>query len=439
MKHLFRLNQVRCQTVRMNKGKDKGLSEGIEEFLREAMKDMKPEPSHKRGQPRILPALALWSGMLVCIARGFSSQLELWRLLSSQGLWDFPRYTITDDAVYKRLKKASQDTLKVVFEQVTNLLQERFRKPVENLASFATGVYALDEVTLDEVKKRLPKLREQAQAVLPGKLTALFDLRRQLWSHLEFQDNPHQNEKVAARGMVSHLPKGSLLLADLGYFAFAWFDDLTEQGYYWLSRLRSKTSYTVLHTFYEREGVLDALVWLGAYRSDQAAQAVRLVVFSHKGTTWRYLTNVLDPKLFSIRDISRLYARRWDIEMMFNLVKTHLNLHLLWSSHTNVVLHQVFAVFTVAQVILGLRSDIAHKAKADVFEVSLDLMIRWLPRFAASGDDPVKLIVERGRQAKIIRPSSRLKPTAPDIPLNRYLPLPPHLPLARSPRYAAKL
>jgi hypothetical protein len=119
--------------------------------------------------------------------------------------------------VYQRLKKASQDTLNVVFEQGTKRLQERFRKPVETLASFATGVYALDEVTLDEVKKRLPKLREQAQAVLPGKLTALFDLRRHLWSHLEVQDNPHQNEKVAARGMVSYLPKGSLRLADLGY------------------------------------------------------------------------------------------------------------------------------------------------------------------------------------------------------------------------------
>jgi hypothetical protein len=69
----------------------------------------------------------------------------------------------------------------------------------------------------------------------------------------------------------------------------------------------------------------------------------------------------------------------------------------LWSSHTNVVLHQVFAVFTVAQVILAIRSDIAEQTKADVFEISLVLLLRWLPRFAKEGKGPVKMIVEYGR------------------------------------------
>jgi transposase len=74
-----------------------------------------------------------------------------------------------------------------------------------------------------------------------------------------------------------------------------------------------------------------------------------------------------------------------------------------------VVLHQVFAVFSVAQVILATRAEIASRANADVFDVSLDLMIRWLPRFAADGVDPVQALAERGRAAKIIRASTRMK------------------------------
>ncbi len=50
----------------------------------------------------------------------------------------------------------------------------------------------------------------------------------------------------------------------------------------------------------------------------------------------------------SIREIGQIYARRWDIEMLFNLVKTHLKLHVLWSSQPNVVLHQVYSVFIVS-------------------------------------------------------------------------------------------
>lgn len=415
------------------------LVEEIEGFVRKVIEELDPEPAHKRGQPRILPSMALWAGMLVCVVRGFSSQLELWRLLSGQGLWDYPRYGVSDDAVYKRLKNAKQETVQKVFEHVSMLLSQRLEKPIQKLASFALEVFVLDEMALDAVKKRLPSLRDSLGKVLPGNLRALFDVRRQLWSKVIFEENADQNEKVGARSMLEWIPKGSLILADLGYFAFAWFDELSQKGYFWVSRWRNKTSYSLIHTLYQSQGVLDAVIWLGAYRADQAAYAVRLIEFSYKGVVHRYLTNVLDPQMLSIQEIANLYARRWDIEMMFNLVKTHLKLHILWSSHTNVVVHQVFAVFTIAQVILALRSEIATRVKADVFEVSLDLLIRWFPRFAASGLDPIQTLVERGRQMRIIRPASRLKFHAPNPPPLHYSHLPPNTVLYRIPRYAGKV
>ena len=124
--------------------------------------------------------------------------------------------------------------------------------------------------------------------------------------------------------------------------------------------------------------------------------------------------------------------------MMFNLIKAHLKLDLLWSSKLTVVLHQVFAVFTIAQVILGLRSDIANQAKAEPFEVSLDLLVRWVPRLAADGLDPVATLVERGRLAGFIRPSSRLKLSLPSLDLARYAFPNSFVPLQRPPRYAGK-
>ena len=47
-----------------------------------------------------------------------------------------------------------------------------------------------------------------------------------------FQPDPHQNEKVLARELVEELPAGTLVVADLGYFGFAWFDWLTDRGYH---------------------------------------------------------------------------------------------------------------------------------------------------------------------------------------------------------------
>ena len=427
------------------------LLQTIETFLKPIIAGLVPAPvSEGPGRPRILPAAALWAGVLVAVARGFNAQLDLWRLLAGSGLWDFPRFAVSDDAVYKRLKQAGRETFQGLFRQVTAVLRGQSR-PVANslgrLAAFANGVYALDGMTLDAVTKRLPALRPRAEtAILPGKVAAVFDVRAQLWQKVEFVEDAQANDKVAARGLLAGLEVGSLILADLGYFAFAWFDDLTRQGYFWISRLRAKTSYELIHVFYQRDGVtgprfctgVDALVWLGADRADRAAYAVRLVQFTRGDKTWAYLTNVLDPRRLSLHDISHLYARRWDIERMFNLVKTHLHLHLLWSSHLTVILHQVYAVFTVAQIILGLQAEIAERAQAEIEEVSLDLMIRWIPRFAQTGQDPIQLIAERGRQAKIIRPIHRTKHILPELSWHDYLPAPDNLLLSRSPRYAGK-
>jgi Transposase DDE domain len=414
------------------------LIRSIEDFLKPILLELSTAPPRTGpGRPWVLPAFALWAGVLVGVARGFSSQLEIWRLVSAGGLWDLPHYAVKDDALYQRLKEAGRDTFQVLFERVTAVLQ-RQRRPVSSLAAFAKGVYALDGMTLDAVSKRLPSLRGRDDTVLPGKVAAVFDVRAQLWRTITVLEEARANDKSAARDLLAGLASGSLILADLGYFAFKWFDDLTDEGYFWISRLRAKTSYVPIHVFYQGAGVLDALVWLGQHRADRAAHAVRLVQVTRQGKTWAYLTNVLDPQRLSLADISQLYARRWDIERMFNLVKTHLHLHWLWSSQLTVVIHQVYAVFSVAQIILGLRAEIAERAQADVEEVSLDLMIRWLPRFAQNGQDPVQQIAERGRFAKIIRPVNRTKRELPELALSDYLPAPSNLSLTRVPRYAGK-
>jgi hypothetical protein len=332
--------------------------------------------------------------------------------------------------------------LERLFHQVRTVLAERLAGVVlPPLAPFATAVMALDETTLDQVARTLPALREVPAGdarLLPGKLAGLFDLRRQQWRSVQFLPDPQQNEKVAARGLVAPLAKGALILADLGYFGFAWFDWLTDQGHFWVSRLRAKTSYRVVHCFYQDGTTFDGIVWLGAYRADRAAHAVRLVRFAVGKTVYHYVTNVTDPHRLSLRAIAALYARRWDFELAVLLVKEHLKLHLLWSAKPVVIQQQIWAVLIIAQVLQALRLEIAHRAGVDPFEVSLPLLVEYLPRFAADGRDPVAVFVEQGRALRFIRPSSRTQIRAPTIPADALAPLPPTIVLVRTPRYAQR-
>lgn len=67
------------------------------------------------------------------------------------------------------------------------------------------------------------------------------------------------------------------------HYSFLWFDQLTDSGYWCVSRLREKTSYHVIHTHYEAGDTFDGLVWLGKHRAERARHAVRLVRFRQGG------------------------------------------------------------------------------------------------------------------------------------------------------------
>lgn len=132
----------------------------------------------------------------------------------------------------------------------------------------------------------------------------------------------------------------------------------------------------VRHICYQGDGVLDAVVWLGARRADQARSPVRLLSFWHAGKQYRYLTNVLDPHRLSLADVVRLYVRRWDSELAFRLLKDHLQLHHLWSAKWSVIQVQLWCCLILAQIYHALQVEIAQRAGVEVFDVSVALLVR---------------------------------------------------------------
>lgn len=397
-----------------------------------------PPRSGGRGRPPILPAAMLWASLTIGVLRGVLSQAAVWRLVMDRELWRGAGVRVSDEAVYKRLAQASPSPLGTLFADLTTFLQSRLPAADRDLAPFATDVVVIDETTLDQVARTLPTLRDVPagdRRLFPGKIAAVFDVRRQLFRTIQLIANPVQNEKVAAREVLATVPPGALVLADLGYFGFAWFDDLTEQGYHWLSRLRAKTSYRVEHVYYENDLIFDGLVWLGAHRADRAKHLVRLVSVSRGATTHAYLTNVTDPRQLAPRQLTALYAQRWDIELAVKLVKRHLGLHLLWSAKPAVIAHQIWAVLLLAQIFQALRMEIAQRAAVAVDEVSMALMIQHLPRYAAASTDPIAAFIADGRLLGYIRPSRRIVPTAPLIPPRALNLPPPTLIRTQHPRY----
>ena len=79
----------------------------------------------------------------------------------------------------------------------------------------------------------------------------------------------------------------------------------------------------------------DELVKLGQYHSNPCRHPLRMVSVLWHGQWYRYLTNVLDPRLLTARQVCELYRRRWRIEDAFLLTKRVLDLAYLWTASPN--------------------------------------------------------------------------------------------------------
>jgi hypothetical protein len=400
--------------------------------------------SRHRGRPATLALSHLALALLLGVLHGSKHLTSIWRRLSVQAIGPFAPVSVTYEAVRKRLLLQGVTALRQLFEQVTLGLTRLSQHPSAcSLAPFASQIVALDESTLDHLRRLTEDVRDLASGdphLLPGKLACLFDVRHQRLVRVQFRADVLAACNTALLLLLEGLASGTLILADLGYFSFAWFDYLTGQGYFWVSRLKERVSYDLIEVlaYDDATGLLDALVWLGSSRANRAAHPVRLVCFSVGETHYRYLTNVLDPSLLSLHDLAALYARRWDIEMAFHLLKRELGLHLWWGARPELVLVQLWVALILAQLLYGVQRHLALHAQVDPSEISMHVLIE-LTSITPAGPTPLlDQLVRQGRALGLIRPSSRMKVTVPSVPSHSLCPLPQTPPPPRHARYARR-
>ena len=185
-----------------------------------------------------------------------------------------------------------------------------------------------------------------------------------------------------------------------------------------------------MHEFYRQNEVLDALVWLGTGQQ-QARHLIRLVRFGDGIGVRMYLTNVCDPLLLSLEDVAQVYARRWDIELAFRLLKEYLGMSHWWSSKRELILVQIWVVLLLSHMVYALRERIAMAANCAPCEVSVPLLVKLLPQLCSNSELQFERLVQEGRHLGLLRASPRLVLMVPRVEHSCYQLVPPDLPWQR--------
>jgi hypothetical protein len=162
-----------------------------------------------------------------------------------------------------------------------------------------------------------------------ARMVALVALRSHLVAALRIGAY-RTGETTLARDLWSEMPNKSLLIVDRGFLIAAALTQLGANGMqrYWLTRAKSRTKVTTI----KKLGRSDALVEIELSRRTRAKNPglpehwiARAITYHRKGSPpAMLLTSLLDCDRFPAADLVTLYHERWEVELAYDEIKTHM-------------------------------------------------------------------------------------------------------------------
>lgn len=236
--------------------------------------------------------------------------------------------------------------------------------------------------------------------------------------------------------------RGRLLLFDLGYYSFRLFDRIDANGGFFVSRAKSNFNPVIVGVNRKWRGravdgvgrrLRDVLPLLQrefldievevevkkrAYKGKRSTKrrTFRLVAVCNEetGEYHCYLTNVPAQRL-PAEDISRTYALRWQVEILFKCLKSHGHLDQLPSSKKCVVECLVWAAVLATLVSQTLYREVRKGVSASRHMP----ILRWAALFSRFATELLILITSCGRGETDRLLWQQLIREAPDPNLNR--------------------
>jgi hypothetical protein len=337
----------------------------------------------ERLRERVLTLPTMTALMLSIIWRQIGSLGEALRLATEEGmLWAQPE-RISKQALSKRLQKMPAWLFAELYERVIEKISQE--SGPEEREGFSC-IRIADGSTLEQLRRTTRESKEGTEEKLGGKMMMTVDAATHRPVQAFYREESESNDKMFCDKLIESVLEGGLLIFDLGFFSFPFFDAFTDSKKYFVTRMREKTAYKTIEVLGEGARYRDEIIKMGLYRSNPCQHPVRMVSVLWNGTWYRYLTNFVDPKKLSARRIVELYRSRWRIEQAFMITKRLLGLAYLWVGHTNGVQIQIYCTWIFYAVLMTLCAQVAEVLKKPLEKISVEMVFRGLYHYSKASE-----------------------------------------------------
>jgi len=151
-------------------------------------------------------------------------------------------------------------------------------------------------------------------------------------------------------GRTLQFPKGSMIAIDRGYNDYAWYNQLTDKGIFFVTRLKSNARVRVVkrHSLVSGKGLTSdqTIEFSGPLTARKCPVRLRRIGYrdSKTGKHYVFLTNNFKLAASTIADI---YKQRWQIELFFKWIKQNLKIKSFVGTSKNAVMTQIWIALCV--------------------------------------------------------------------------------------------
>ena len=269
------------------------------------------------------------------------------------------------------------------------------------------------------------------------RLAALMAVKSHVLARASF--GPYATSELAlCRELWAQIPDHSLTILDRNFLSANVLVGLhdADAERHWMTRAKSTTKWKVLKSHGRYDKLVELTVSSAARRQHPELPTTfiaRAVGYRHprsKGRQW-LLTSLVDPSRYLAPELIALYHERWEIELGYDEIKTHMleREETIRSRTPAGVMQEIWGILLTFNLIRREMENIAEQAGVEARRISFVAAMRFIRdewswcAHASPGSIPAKLQRMREKVLRFVLPerrSKRVYPRAVKIKMSNY-------------------
>lgn len=280
--------------------------------------------------------------------------------------------SISVSQLSRRLNEMNPELFQVLFLDLVSQIHQRTRYSTINLP---LKIIDSSTLPLNLTNHKWAEFR-QTKAGVKLHLRLVFMEKGNSYPEKAVITNAKEHDRGQLEVMVDD--KECMYVFDRGYLDYERFDRMTDEGFFFLSRLRKNAVIKELCDFKvpaDSPVLSDQMILIGTTQN-RAENCFRLLrVMDTKGNELQLITNRFD---LEPDEISDMYKSRWAIELFFKWLKQHLNIKKFYGQSEWAIHNQVFIALIV--YCLHVLAQLETKSKRKILQISRYLKASlWKP------------------------------------------------------------